>query len=320
MWKDIQHQGGTLKAFGMDLSKSALSVKGSFWASLPFFVLLLLMIGTQYYQQRQLTSRNPQASQGQQAQIMRFFPIMFGVISIRFPAGVVVYWTVSNIIRIFQQWAMYRYDPKVKALVEADVREVEERTREIEGKPATGRPRFRDLLSGAANTGSTDPKTGKPGAGKSGGVKPPGRPAGQRGGKTPPGAKTPPSAKLPLKGKMTPPAAKSKPAAKAKPAPPAAKIVPTSDRPGPNGSDKNGRNDGGRTGSVGTGGTSDAAPSAGRRPSNGAPQAGIGGDDVPPETSSPDATGAKNGTPGSRTGAGGAKTGGNRGKRNRRGR
>ena len=62
MFKDIVHQGGTLKAFGMDLSKSALSVKGSVLSTLPFFVLLLLMVGTQYYQQRQLTSRNPQAA------------------------------------------------------------------------------------------------------------------------------------------------------------------------------------------------------------------------------------------------------------------
>src|SRR5579859_333362 len=107
MYKDIVAQHGTLKSFGVDLARSAQNVKGTFVHALPYFVLLLIMVGTQYYQQRQLTSRNPQANQGQQAQIMKFFPLFFGVLSIRFPAGVVLYWTLSNMIRIFQQWAMY---------------------------------------------------------------------------------------------------------------------------------------------------------------------------------------------------------------------
>jgi hypothetical protein len=203
MFKDIVAQHGTLKAFGMDLSKSAQNVKGTFVHALPFFVLLLIMVGTQYYQQRQLTSRNPQANQGQQAQIMKFFPLLFGVLSIRFPAGVVLYWTLSNMIRIFQQWAMYRWDPKVKALVVADVKEVEARTRDIESKPPASRPRLRDLLSGPTPPPKgNDPKAGgrpgvsKPGSGKPSGGKPSGpasgrpsspasgRPSNPAGGKT----------------------------------------------------------------------------------------------------------------------------------------
>jgi YidC/Oxa1 family membrane protein insertase len=151
MFKDIVHAGGHLNAFGMDLAKSAANVGGSFLHKLPYFILLLIMVGTQYYQQRQLTARNPQAAQGQQQQIMKFIPLFFGVISIRFPAGVVLYWTVSNGIRIIQQWAMYRYDPKVKAMMAKDVREVEAKTREIDERQRS-KPRFRDLLSGAADT------------------------------------------------------------------------------------------------------------------------------------------------------------------------
>ena len=132
MYKDIVKAGGHLNSFGMNLAKSAANVSGTFWTKLPYFILLLIMVGTQYYQQRQLTSRNPAAAQGQQAQIMKFIPVFFGVISIRFPAGVVVYWTVSNVIRIFQQWAMYQFDPKVKALVAKDLKEVEAKTREID--------------------------------------------------------------------------------------------------------------------------------------------------------------------------------------------
>src|ERR1700730_15750658 len=42
MYQDIKHQGGRLKAFGMDLSKSANSAGGTFLHTLPYLVLLLL--------------------------------------------------------------------------------------------------------------------------------------------------------------------------------------------------------------------------------------------------------------------------------------
>jgi YidC/Oxa1 family membrane protein insertase len=164
MYKDIVAAHGHLNSFGLDLAKSAANIAGTFWDKLPYFVLLLIMVGTQYYQQRQLTARNPQAAPSQQQAMMKFIPIFFGVISIRFPAGVVLYWTVSNGIRIFQQWGMYRYDPKVKQLVAKDVKEVEARTRDIdekERKPSTGRPRLRDLLAGPSNGMAPKAESGK---------------------------------------------------------------------------------------------------------------------------------------------------------------
>ncbi|MDQ1357895.1 MAG: YidC/Oxa1 family rane protein insertase, partial [Acidimicrobiaceae bacterium] len=103
MYKDIVAAHGQLDAFGMNLAKSARSVGGGFVHSLPYFVLLLLMVGTQFYQQYQLTSKNPAAkSQPGQAAMMKFIPLFFGLISLNFPAGVVLYWTVSNFIRVGQ--------------------------------------------------------------------------------------------------------------------------------------------------------------------------------------------------------------------------
>ena len=170
MYKDIVAAHGQLDAFGMNLAKSARSVGGGFVHSLPYFVLLLLMVGTQFYQQYQLTSKNPAAkSQPGQAAMMKFIPLFFGLISLNFPAGVVLYWTVSNIIRVGQQWALYRYDPKVKALVAKDVKEIEAKTREIEAthkdKPASGRARFRDLLSNAAEAAADRRSPGGKGPG-----------------------------------------------------------------------------------------------------------------------------------------------------------
>ena len=75
MYKDIVAAHGQLDAFGMNLAKSARNVGGGFGHSLPYFVLLLVMVGTQFYQQYQLTSKNPAASsQPGQAMMMKLIP------------------------------------------------------------------------------------------------------------------------------------------------------------------------------------------------------------------------------------------------------
>lgn len=288
MFKDIQHAGGHLNAFGMDLAKSASNVGGSFLHKLPYFVLLLIMVGTQYYQQRQLTARNPQAAQGQQQAIMKFLPLFFGVISIRFPAGVVLYWTVSNGIRILQQWAMYRYDPKVKAMMAQDVREVEARTREIDDQQRP-RPRLRDLLSGAADAGNTRQKPPpKPSPNR-----PPNRSASNRSGSAKPTSRGSTAQKGTSSGK------------------PGANAKPTGGRVGP-GANK----------------ASGAKPNPPRGNGNNPPAAHPGngsspeGEDAPPKPTAKNTGGTPNrgsGAPGGRTGGGSARPG-NRSKRARRGR
>jgi YidC/Oxa1 family membrane protein insertase len=134
MYHDIVAAHGKIVAFGMDLSKSALSHHGSFIAALPFYILLLIMAGTSYVQSAQMMSRNPQAQANPQMKMMKYIGPLFALICIRFPAGVVLYYTTSNICRIIQQDAMYRFDPKVKALVATEVAEVEEITQEIDDR------------------------------------------------------------------------------------------------------------------------------------------------------------------------------------------
>jgi YidC/Oxa1 family membrane protein insertase len=178
MWKDIHAAHGHLTAFGMNLANNAFSPHSSFWAALPFWILLLVMGGTSYVQTAQMMSRNPAAAQNNpQMRVMKYLPLIFVLFCLKFPAGVVLYYAMSNICRIVQQDAMYRYDPKVKALVAQEVEEVEALTHEIDerdGKkgPSGGggsgrskpvqraaqdapqerpqRGRFRDLLAAAA--------------------------------------------------------------------------------------------------------------------------------------------------------------------------
>ena len=162
MYHSIVAAGGHLNAFGLDLGKSALSSHSSVAAALPFYILLLVMMGTQYVQTAQMMSRNPAAQQNSQMAMMKYLPLLFGVICIRFPAGVVLYYAMSNVCRIVQQDLMYRFDPKVKALAIKDVQEIEASagmkdadeasglfTRRRDSADAgSGRTRFRDLLGG----------------------------------------------------------------------------------------------------------------------------------------------------------------------------
>jgi len=159
MFKAIVAAGGRLDSFGLDLSKDALSSHASFAAALPYFVLLLVMIGTQYLQTARMMSRNPASQDNPQAKMMKFLPIIFGVIFIKFPAGVILYYTMSNVARVGQQELMYLFDPKVKSLARKDLKEVRDEVAEIErgtrkrvraadtepARPST----FRDLLARA---------------------------------------------------------------------------------------------------------------------------------------------------------------------------
>ncbi len=112
-------------SMGMDLSQSLLRVMGeqSIVAALPFFAMVLIVAGTGWYQSKQIQSRNPNAVTPQQQMITRLMPIFFGVISIGIAGGVVLYFVVSNTVRIGQQWLVTRLefrDPPSPAKATAD--------------------------------------------------------------------------------------------------------------------------------------------------------------------------------------------------------
>jgi YidC/Oxa1 family membrane protein insertase len=138
MYHDIVASHGQLNAFGMNLSLNAFSHHSSVLAALPYWILLLVMAGTGYLQSAQMMSRNPAAAQNPQMRLMKYLPILFVIFFIRFPAGVLLYYAMSNICRIVQQDAMYRFDPKVKALVAQEVREVEAITHDIDEQGPDG--------------------------------------------------------------------------------------------------------------------------------------------------------------------------------------
>jgi YidC/Oxa1 family membrane protein insertase len=68
------------------------------------YILPVLSALTTYIQQKQTTTEVTQ----QTKMMMVFMPLFIGYISITFPAGLVLYWVVSNVVQILQQWWMYR--------------------------------------------------------------------------------------------------------------------------------------------------------------------------------------------------------------------
>lgn len=70
----------------------------------PYFILPLIMGATMLVQ----TRLNPTPPDPIQAKVMMFMPIVFTGMFLFSPAGLVLYWTVNNLLSIAQQWQITR--------------------------------------------------------------------------------------------------------------------------------------------------------------------------------------------------------------------
>ena len=70
----------------------------------PYYVTPVLMGITMFLQQRM----TPSIGDPMQQKIMMFLPIVFTFLFVSFPAGLVIYWTVNNMLTISQQYYIYK--------------------------------------------------------------------------------------------------------------------------------------------------------------------------------------------------------------------
>lgn len=70
----------------------------------PYYITPIIMGGTMFLQQK----LSPQPGDPTQAKIMLFLPIVFTFMFLGFPAGLVIYWLVNNVLSILQQQWMLR--------------------------------------------------------------------------------------------------------------------------------------------------------------------------------------------------------------------
>lgn len=66
----------------------------------PYYILPLVMAVTMFIQ----TKLSPAPPDPVQAKVMMFMPLVFSVFFFFFPAGLVLYWLVNNVLSILQQW------------------------------------------------------------------------------------------------------------------------------------------------------------------------------------------------------------------------
>ncbi|MGH8007213.1 MAG: membrane protein insertase YidC, partial [Candidatus Binatia bacterium] len=81
--------------------------------ALPFIeppgipVLTILMGGTMFVQQ----AMTPMTGDPMQQRMMMFMPLIFTLMFVSFPAGLVLYWLINNVLSIAQQYMhMQRFD------------------------------------------------------------------------------------------------------------------------------------------------------------------------------------------------------------------
>lgn len=70
----------------------------------PFYILPLLMGLTMFLQQK----LSPPPPDPMQAKMMMMLPVVFTVLFLYFPAGLVLYWVTNNTVSILQQWYIMR--------------------------------------------------------------------------------------------------------------------------------------------------------------------------------------------------------------------
>jgi len=74
----------------------------------PYYITPLVMGATMFIQQKM----TPSTADPMQAKIMMFMPIVFTFMFLKFPAGLVIYWLVNNVLSIAQQYWIQKIPAK----------------------------------------------------------------------------------------------------------------------------------------------------------------------------------------------------------------
>jgi len=219
----VLSKGQMHSVFGMDLSQAPFTHHGGNQAleMIPYLVLIVMAIFLQYYQMKQMNSRNPQAAAAnpQMQTMQKFFPIIFGLIYLRVPAGATIYMVVSSAMRIATQEVMFRTGYVTPVAAEREIAGGSKASPEV-GK-APSKPAPKPAAKPAAKPPARKPTvTDGTGIAAAKGTTPPKRPAGSNGNRAPNG-KAPATGNRASNGKKAPeaeqePAPKSHPRSRSK--------------------------------------------------------------------------------------------------------
>jgi YidC/Oxa1 family membrane protein insertase len=112
--ESISAGGAPFLGMMLDVSPSGAVSDLGFVSAIPYLIMIVLMVATQYIQQwhstyGQIKNKNQPGAGAQQA-ITKIMPLFIGFISWNFPAGLVLYWSTSNLFRLGQQVLIFKID------------------------------------------------------------------------------------------------------------------------------------------------------------------------------------------------------------------
>jgi len=88
-------------------------------AAAGLLVLPILTVVTQLIVQKMMTPASGDSQQAMMGQMMMFMPIMFGFFALQVPQGLVLYWVVSNVFALAQQYFINKqHQPLQPAIVD----------------------------------------------------------------------------------------------------------------------------------------------------------------------------------------------------------
>jgi YidC/Oxa1 family membrane protein insertase len=114
--QELAAQAESSTLFGAPISETFLSTDDPTVKVVTVFLIILMSVTT-FFTQRQLTMKNMPASAldnpmaRQQKMLMYILPLVFAFSGVNFPIGVLIYWSVSNLWSMGQQFYTIRKQP-----------------------------------------------------------------------------------------------------------------------------------------------------------------------------------------------------------------
>ena len=127
--QELAAQAESAKIFGAPLSGTFMQAHGNVTIQIVTVVLIVAMSATTFTTQRQLTMKNmPKAAlEGpiaqQQKVLLYVMPLIFAFSGVNFPIGVLIYWTVTNLWSMGQQFYTIRRMPAPGSEAERQLKE-----------------------------------------------------------------------------------------------------------------------------------------------------------------------------------------------------
>ena len=165
LFKDLSRAGMEMVSFGVDLAQQANEVvSDDLVASIPYVLMVVVTGLTSWLQQRQMAARRTPGVEipQQQQMLMKILPWTLPVFAFFMPAGLVVYFIVSNLWRVGQQSYISRRIVTRAVSKPSDV--------VIEGEvvePSDEKPARRPKPSGKTKPGQKPKPVNKPKSGSS---------------------------------------------------------------------------------------------------------------------------------------------------------